>query len=314
MAASRVALVTGAAGFVGGHLVARLAAEGWRGVAADHRPGRVGVDAAPPGAVDERLLDVRDADAVAALLAEAQPAVCFHLAAQASVPLSMEDPAADVAVNVLGTIHVARGCLAAGVPRLVFFSTGGAIYGDPERSPVDEGHPLRPGSVYGASKAASELYLGALTAGSGTAVAVLRPGNVYGPAQDSTREYGVVGIFAGRMLRGEPVTIFGDGQEQRDYVYVEDVVDAALAAAGGEPATCNVATGVPVTTRRVFELVAAETGYALAPRIAPARPGDLYGVTLSPALAAERWGWRPRVAIEEGVRRTVVWFRKHPGA
>ncbi len=312
MTAERVALVTGAGGFVGGHLVARLAAEGWRVVAAHHRPpaARDPSDAEAPRTLD-RVLDVRDATAVEALIGELRPAVCFHLAARVSVPRSMAEPAADAAVNLLGAIHVARACVAAGVPRLVHFSSGGAVYGEPQRSPVEERHPLRPRSVYGASKAASELYLrvltpGSGTPGSGTTVAVLRTSNVYGPARDATREHGVVGIFAGRMLRGEPVTIFGDGDEERDYVYVDDVVEAALAAAAGEPATCNVASGVGTTTRRLFQLVVAETAYALPPRWEPARPGELHGVTLSPALAAERWGWRPRVALEEGVRRVVA--------
>lgn len=303
------ALVTGAGGFVGRHLTARLAADGWRTVATD-----VARQPAPPttptqGAIDQRTLDIRDAEAVAALIDEVRPDVVFHLAAQASVTESMEAPLEDVAVNVLGTMNVAMAAITAEVRRIVYFSTGGALYGEPGDEPVDEEQLPQPASVYGASKVAAELYLAALTEESGTTVSVLRPGNIYGPAQDHTRAYGVVGIFAGRMLRGEGVTIFGDGDESRDYVYVEDIVDAALAAASGEPATCLVASGVGTTTRHLFDLVAAETGYTEQPRHEPARPGEIRGITLSPRRAQERWGWTPRTSIEEGVRRSVAWYR-----
>jgi UDP-glucose 4-epimerase len=309
---THTALVTGAGGFVGRHLTARLVADGWRTVATD-----VARQPAPPsttptqGAIDQRTLDIRDAEAVAALIDEARPDVVFHLAAQASVTQSMEEPLEDVAINVLGTMNVARASIGAEVRRIVYFSTGGALYGEPGDQPVDEEQLPQPTSVYGASKVAAELYLAALTAESGTTVSVLRPGNIYGPAQDHTRAYGVVGIFAGRMLRGESVTIFGDGDESRDYVYVDDIVSAALAAASGEPATCLVSSGVGTTTRHIFDLVATETGYTQEPRYEPARPGEIRGITLSPRRAKERWDWTPRISIEEGVRRSVAWYRAH---
>ena len=313
-AAGQTALVTGAAGFVGRHLVARLAAAKWRVVAADLARPAAPARRAPAG-VEERRLDVRDEPGVAALVSGLRPDVLFHLAAKASVAASMRDPPGDVAVNVLGTIHVARAAAAAGVRRLVHFSTGGALVGEPLYQPVDEQHPARPTSVYGASKLAAELYLGALTAGSGTSVSVLRPGNVYGPGQVHTREYGVVGIFAGRMLRGEGVTIFGDGGESRDYVFIDDVVDAALAAAHGEPATCLIGSGTATTTRRIFDLVARATSYDRPPRHEPARPGEIRSIALLPRLAEERWGWTARTPIEEGIRRAVAWHRARlPGA
>ncbi len=312
--AGQMAIVTGAAGFVGRHLVARLAAEGWRVVATDilrpEGPARYATDD-----VAGQSLDVRDREAVAALVGSVRPDVLFHLAAQASVAASMRDPLADVAVNVLGTVHLATAAVAAGVPRIVYFSTGGALYGEPLYQPVDEHHPARPSSVYGASKLAAEFYLGALTAGSGTSVSVLRPGNIYGPQQVHTREYGVVGIFAGRMLRGESVTIFGDGRESRDYIFVDDVVDAALAAARGEPATCLVGSGVATTTDRIFALVAEATSYELPARYQPARPGEIRHITLLPRLAEECWAWSPRTPLDEGIRRAVAWHRSQlPGA
>ena len=309
-AAGQTAIVTGAAGFVGSHLVARLVREGWRVVATDlAQPGdaarRAGAGAGPA----ERSLDVRDAGAVSALVSEVRPDVVFHLAAQASVAASMRDPLEDVAVNVLGTVHLARAAVAAGVRRVVYFSTGGALYGEPLYQPVDERHPARPSSVYGASKLAAELYLEALTSTGGTSLAVLRPGNIYGPGQVHTREYGVIGIFAGRMLRGESVTIYGDGGESRDYVFIDDVVDAALAAAHGDPATCLIGSGVATPTRRIFDLVAEATSYDRAPRYEPARPGEIRGIALLPRLAGERWGWRPRTPLERGIPLAVDWHR-----
>ncbi len=307
-AAGQTAMVTGAAGFVGRHLVTRLAAAGWRVVATDlARPGTTARD--PAAGIEERPLDVRDGQAVAALVSELRPDVLFHLAAQASVAASMRDPLDDVDVNVLGTLHVARAAAAAGVRRIVYFSTGGALFGEPLYQPVDEQHPARPNSVYGTSKLAAELYLGALTAGSGTSVSVLRPGNIYGPQQVHTREYGVVGIFAGRMLRGESVTIFGDGGESRDYIFIDDVVDAALAAAHGKPATCLIGSGIATTTTRVFALVAEATSYGRPPLYEPARPGEIRCIALLPRLAEERWGWKARTSIEEGVRLAVAWHR-----
>ena len=306
--AGQTAVVTGAAGFVGSHLVARLAREGWRVVATDLAPPGGEARRIPAG-VAARSLDVRDGEAVAALVSEIRPEVVFHLAAQASVAASMRDPHHDVAVNVLGTVHLARAAVASGVRRVVHFSTGGALYGEPLYQPVDEEHPARPSSVYGASKLAAELYLEALTSTGGTSVAVLRPGNIYGPGQVHTREYGVIGIFAGRMLRGESVTIFGDGGESRDYVFIDDVVDAALAAARGQPATCLVGSGVATTTQRIFDLVAGATSYDRAPRYEAARPGEVRCIALRPRLAWERWGWRPRTSLERGIRLAVDWHR-----
>ncbi|MDA0256949.1 MAG: NAD-dependent epimerase/dehydratase family protein [Chloroflexi bacterium] len=303
-------LVTGAGGFVGRHLTARLVADGWRTVATDvTRQPTAPATPHADGNLTRRTLDVRDAAAVAALIEETHPDVVFHLAAQASVTESMLEPLEDVATNVLGTMNIAIASIGAGVRRIVYFSTGGALFGEPSYQPVDEEHLPQPTSVYGASKVAAELYLAALTAESATTVSVLRPGNIYGPTQDHRRAYGVVGIFAGRMLRGESVTIFGDGDESRDYVYVDDIVEAALAAASGEPATCIISSGVATTTRHLFELVAAETAYTLPPRFEPARPGEIRGITLSSRHAQERWGWTPRTSIEEGVRRSVAWHR-----
>ena len=300
------ALVTGGAGFIGRHLVARLARERCAVTSLDVASPRY----PPPEGVRALSADIRDEAALTAAFAESRPQVVYHLAAQASVAASMRDPAADVETNVLGAVRVAQAAAAAGARRLVFFSTGGALYGEPERIPVDEQTPAAPASVYGASKLAAERHLAVLAEARGFELSVLRPGNVYGPAQDPEGEAGVVAIFAARMLRNEPVTIFGDGSQARDYVYVDDVVEAALLAATGEPATCLVGAGVATPTLEVFETLARLCRYEQRPRFAPDRPGDIQRIALDAGRARSLWGWTPRWSLERGLAATVEWFRE----
>lgn len=300
------AVVTGSSGFVGSHLAARLAAEGAAVTGLSHGPP----PRPHPEGVTERLADVRDEQAVTSAIGEARPEVVFHLAAQASVPVSMRDPAGDLATNAIGSVHVARAAAAAGARRLVFFSTGGALYGQPEVLPADENTPIAPQSVYGASKIAAEHALGALCPHLGLELSVLRPANIYGPGQDSEGESGVVAIFAKLMLAGRAPTVFGDGSQQRDYVYVGDVVEAALLAAAGEPATCVVGSGRGTATIEVVRLLARLTGWEGEPNFAPERPGDVRANWLDASRALERWGWSPRVALEDGMAAAVAWFRE----
>ena len=302
------ALVTGSSGFVGRHLVRRLAGDGWSVSGLSLAPPGDPAEP-PPGGVVEYLADIRDLEATRAIVAEAQPEVVFHLAAQASVPVSMRDPATDVLTNVLGSVHVAQAAAEAGARRIVFFSTGGALHGAPRSLPANEDSPLAPDSVYGASKIAAEHELGALCRHHGIELSVLRPGNIYGPGQDAAGESGVVAIFSSRMLVGEPVTIFGDGSQQRDYVYVDDVVEAALLAAEREPAVCAIGTGVGVSTQRIFDTLAELTGYGRPPVYAGERPGDHAAIYLDASRARAVWGWTPRTSLEEGMARTVEWFR-----
>ncbi len=308
----RSALVTGSSGFVGGHLVRRLAADGWSVSGLSLAPPAAAGEP-PPDGVREYLGDIRDHEATRAIVAEAQPEVVFHLAAQASVPVSMRDPASDVLTNVLGSVHVAQAAAEAGARRIVFFSSGGALHGAPRSLPANEDTPIAPDAVYGASKIAAEHELGALCRHLGLELSVLRPGNIYGPGQDAAGESGVVAIFSSRMLAGEPVTIFGDGSQQRDYVYVDDIVEAALLAAGREPATCVIGTGEGTSTQRIFDTLAALTGYGQPPVYAAERPGDHAAIYLDPSRAGELWGWAPRTALEEGMARTVEWFREASG-
>ena len=306
----RRVIVTGGAGFIGGHLVDALAVAGTEVVSIDRRehPREL-----PPGVRAVRL-DLRDFDATRALVAEIAPARVYHLAAQASVTVSMREPREDIETNVLGTVMLARAAAEAGCERFVFVSSGGAIYGAPEALPAGEQSPIAPQSVYGASKAAAELYLDVIARQSGMLTPVVRPANVYGPRQDPHGEAGVIAIFAQRMLRGEPVTIFGAGSQTRDYVFVNDVVAAIRSAADApEAATCNVCTGVETSTLRVFDALAAQTGYERAAVYGPERPGDVARSVLDPARAGVAWGWRPTVPLDEGLAQTVAWFRANGG-
>ena len=299
------ALVTGSSGFVGSHLVARLAAEGCTVTGLSNTPPRQ----PPPGGVTEHRVDIRDGDAVARTIAEARPDVVFHLAAQSSAPVSMRDPVADIETNVVGSVHVAQAAAAAGSRRLVFFSSGGTLFGQPDVLPAGEHTPMAPESIYGASKIAAEYELGALCPHLGLELSVLRPGNIYGPGQDAGGESGVVAIFAMRMLAGREATIFGDGSQQRDYVYIDDVIDATLRAADREPATCEVGSGRGTSTLEIFRLLAHLTSYERDPVFAPERPGDIQAIYLDPSRALERWGWAATTSLKEGLAATVEWFR-----
>ncbi len=299
------ALVTGSSGFFGGHLVARLVRDGVTVTGLDfaepHNP-------LPPGVRDLRI-DVRDAAAIRAAVLDVRPEVIYHLAAQASVSVSMREPVVDIETNVLGTLHLARAAAEAGTARFVFVSTGGALFGEPAVVPVTEQLAASPASIYGSSKLAAEQYLAVALAGTATALSVVRPGNIYGPAQDPHGEAGVVAIFTQRMLRGEPVTIFGTGGQQRDYVYVDDVVEATVSAASGTPTTCLIGTGHGTSTQTIFDTLAAVTGYGQPAIYADERPGDIQRIWLDASHAREVWGWEPRIALSDGMARTVDWFR-----
>ncbi len=297
-------LVTGGAGFIGSHIVDALVEAGHEVALVDDfstgKPAYVS-----SGAVVHQA-DIR-APELAAAFANASPEVVFHVAAHASVSESVRDPQRDAEVNVLGTLNVLRECAAHGVGRIVFSSTGGALYGEPERLPADERHPARPLSPYGASKASGEAYVAAMSQLAGMRYAVLRYANVYGPRQDPNGEAGVVAIFIGSMLAGKQPTIYGDGFHERDYVYVDDVVRAnLLAMESARDGAFNIGTGRGTTVREVFDACASATRYAGEPRYAPERQGDVRRVYLDAALAGRELGWRAEVGFAEGIARVVA--------
>jgi UDP-glucose 4-epimerase len=308
-------LVTGGAGFIGSTLVDRLLAEGHEVHVVDSLVTGKVENLRDAQAVGERFQlheqDVREA-ATAELVARLAPEVVFHLAAQADVRVSVAKPAFDADVNVVGSLNVFEGAQVGGTRKVVFASSGGTIYGEPapEALPVTEDHPQHPVSPYGVAKKVGGDYLFALHALHGLAYTSLALANVYGPRQDPHGEAGVVAIFAGRLLAGEPCTVFGDGEQTRDYVYVHDVVDAFVrAATAGDGTLLNVGTGVETSVNDLYASMARSLGSDVAPVGAPARAGELARSALDPSLAGQRLGWRPTTTLDDGTLQTIDWFR-----
>ena len=292
------AVVTGGAGFIGSHVVDALLARGDEAHVVDNFATGRRENLAAEATLHER--DIRDG--LAELLGEIRPEVVIHLAAQADVGTSVADPVGDAAINVLGTIDVLEAARAVGA-QVVFSSTGGAIYGDVER-PATEEDERRPVSPYGTAKLAAEEYLATWNRLHGTSHVVLRFANVYGPRQLAKLEGGVVAIFMDRLRAGEGVTIFGDGEQTRDFVYVGDVVDAVLAGIGREPGTYNVGTGRETTVNELFAACRSVAGVEAEAEHAPARAGDALRSVLDVGRIERELGWRARHSLEDGLRNT----------
>jgi UDP-glucose 4-epimerase len=309
------ALVTGGAGFIGSTLVDRLIAEGHNvDVVDDLSTGSLAnlADARAEG--EHRLsfhrLDIRD-PAVIELVERREPEVVFHLAAQADVRVSVERPTFDAEVNVLGSINVLEGARLAGARKVAFASSGGTIYGEPEELPVRESHPQKPLSPYGAAKKAVADYLGVYRELHDIEFTALALANVYGPRQDPFGEAGVVSIFAGKLLAGEQCTIFGDGEQTRDFVYVDDVVDAfSRAATKGSGLLMNIGTGRETSVNELYRTMAANAGIVTEPVYAPARTGELARSSLDPGRAAIHLGWKPWTQLDEGTSAVLKWMAK----
>lgn len=308
------ALVTGAAGFIGSTLVDRLLADGHSVVGVDNFASGRATNL--EHLADEPRFGFVEADIVtadlASLLTEAHPEVVFHLAAQIDVRHSVADPAFDAAVNVVGTVRLAEAARAAGVRKVVHTSSGGSIYGTPPAYPTGEDVPTDPASPYAAGKVAGEVYLNTFRNMYGLECSHIAPGNVYGPRQDPHGEAGVVAIFAQALLSGKPTKIFGDGSDTRDYVFVDDVVDAFVKAAGeaGGGQRFNIGTGAETSVRQLHTAIAAAVGAPDDPEFHPPRLGDLNRSCLDITRAREVLGWRPQVGLDDGVARTVAYFRR----
>ncbi|OBG01626.1 NAD-dependent epimerase/dehydratase family protein [Mycolicibacter sinensis] len=308
------ALVTGAAGFIGSTLVDRLRADGHPVVGLDNfATGRATNIEHLTGDADFSFVeaDIVTAD-LGEVLARSRPEVIFHLAAQIDVRHSVADPQHDASVNVVGTVRLAEAARAAGVRKIVHTSSGGSIYGTPPRYPTREDDPTDPASPYAAGKVAGEIYLNTFRHLYGLQCSHIAPANVYGPRQDPHGEAGVVAIFAQALLKGSPTKVFGDGSNTRDYVFVDDVVDAFVRAAGpvGDGQRFNVGTGVETSDRQLHSAVAAAVGAPDDPEFHPPRLGDLKRSCLNIDRAREVLGWQPQVALADGVARTVAYFRQ----
>jgi UDP-glucose 4-epimerase len=307
---TRSVLVTGGAGFIGSHLADAFLEAGSRVTILDDLSTGV-LERVPAGA---RFVegDLRTFDFERLLNAEKVDTILHH-AAQIDVRKSVEDPVFDAEVNVIGTIRLARAALAAGVTQIVFASSGGAIYGDPEGFAADEKHPMNPVSPYGVAKLAGEKYLFGLAHGSPLVVTALRYANVYGPRQDGRGEAGVVGIWMARLLEGKPCVIFGDGLNSRDFVFVGDVVAANRAAAGTRVGgVFNVGTGVETTVNALWDEVARACGSPARASHEPGKPGEQRRSVLDVAKGRAALGLGAPVSLAEGLRRTAGWFRRRP--
>ncbi|MGP4056524.1 NAD-dependent epimerase/dehydratase family protein [Mycobacterium sp. 4D054] len=311
-------IVTGAAGFIGSTLVDRLLVEGHQVVGIDnlstgvvtnleHASRRYG----PSGRFVFTRVDVR-ASALNDIVAAAHPDVVFHLAAQVDLRASVADPQHDASCNVLGTINVLEACRLAGVGRIVYAASGGSRYGAPVKLPVPETTPPHPLSPYAAAKYAGEVYLNAYAGMYGILPISLGLANVYGPRQNPHGEAGVIAIFSSRLLRGCPVTVYGDGSASRDYVYVDDVVDAFVRAGRSHtaaPGIYNIGTGRQTRTNDVHRLVAEAVGGTPPPCYEPARTGEVQAIALDVTKARSHLGWAPAVDVEHGIKNTIHWLR-----
>jgi UDP-glucose 4-epimerase len=304
------ALVTGGAGFIGSHISEALLAAGHDVTVVDDlsRGRRSQVPAAA------RFVQADITGDLGGVFAEGRPEIVFHEAAQIDVRRSMSDPLLDTRINVLGTVNLLQACAAAGTRRLVFASSGGALYGDTEAIPTPESHPQRPASNYGVAKAAAELYGNVYSQVYGIEFVALRCSNVYGPRQDPHGEAGVVAIFTEQMLKGEVPTINGDGTQTRDYVYVADVVAANLAAITAPPGAYNVGMGIESDVNELHRRLARILGVSTPAAHGPGKPGEQQRSCLDASLATSRLGWRPRFSLDTGLEATVAYFRdRGPG-
>ncbi|HYE94090.1 MAG TPA: NAD-dependent epimerase/dehydratase family protein [Terriglobales bacterium] len=304
-------LVTGGAGFVGSHVVDHYLDAGHDVAVVDdlYTGRRENVDARArfyhADIRSRRLWDILDAE---------RPDVVNHHAARADVRASMEDPATYADVNVTGGINLLEASRRAGVRKIIYASTGGCVYGELRRVPADESHPIAPRDPYGASKAAFELYLPIYSQHWQLRYTILRYPNVYGPRQDPHGEAGVVAIFLGQMLTGSSTVVNGDGLQERDFLYVADVARANLAALhGGDGEAFNLGHGQGVSVLALHDALAALTGYREQRRHGPAKAGEIPRSALDASKIARALGWKPEVALDEGLRRTVAYFRARGG-
>jgi UDP-glucose 4-epimerase len=308
-------LVTGGAGFIGSTLVDRLLAEGYDVDVVDDLSTGSLANLADARAQQQRKmtfqrLDVRS-DAMRELILHRKPEIVYHLAAQADVRVSVANPMLDADVNIGGSLNVIQSALEAGARKVLFAGSGGTLYGVPDAMPTREGHPQRPLSPYGVSKKAVGDYLHYYREIHGLEYSVLALANVFGPRQDPHGEAGVIAIFAGKLLAGERPTIYGDGEQTRDFVFVDDVVDAfARAADKAGGLIVNIGSGVETSVQRLFDLMARATAFLEPARYAPERTGELRRSALDPGRAAIHLGWKPFTTLEEGITRTIDYFRE----
>jgi UDP-glucose 4-epimerase len=297
-------LVTGGAGFIGSHVVDAYVAAGLDVVVVDNLSNGSRGNLNPAARLYE--VDIRDRVTLEQVFATERPRIVNHQAAQASVRVSMEDPPRDAEINVLGSLNVLEAARKHGVQKFIYAATGGAAVGEPKYLPVDEDHPVEPLSPYGANKHAVEHYCVLYQKSFGLETTILRYSNIYGPRQDPRGEAGVIAIFAGLMLADQRPTIYGTGDQERDYTYVEDVARAnVLALTNGGGGMFNIGTGVSASVNDLFAHLAELTGFSEQPIYAPPLPGEVFKIYVTNQRAKDVLGWEPTVDLNEGLKRTV---------
>ncbi len=301
-------LVTGGAGFIGSHVVDACLQAGHDVCAVDDLSTGKRANVNPRARL--YVADIRDREAMDEIFSAERPEAICHLAAKANVRESMVAPILYAEVNILGSLVLLELARTYGTRKVVYASTGGAVYGEPEYLPVDEEHPVNPLDPYGASKHHVEHYLRIYRTHFGIDYTILRFANVYGPRQDPLGEAGVVAIWTHLMLKGEQAVINGSGEQERDFVYVEDTARAnVLALTQGSGETLNLGTGIGTSINALFEKLKAITGYQGDPAYAPAKKGEVFRIYITGQKAQKVLGWEPKVTLEEGLRRTVEYFR-----
>jgi UDP-glucose 4-epimerase len=304
----RRVLVTGGAGFIGSHVVDAYVDAGLDVAVVDNLTTGSREKLNPAARLYE--VDIRDGEELQQVFAAERPEIVSHQAAQASVRLSMEDPARDAAINVLGSLNVLEAARRHGVRKVIYAATGGAAVGEPKYLPVDEDHPVEPLSPYGADKHAVEHYCVLYQRSFGLETTILRYANIYGPRQDPRGEAGVIAIFAGLMLAGERPTVFGTGDQERDYTYVGDVARAnLLALEKGGGGMYNISTGIATSVNGLFERLAELVGFSERPIYADPLPGEVYRIFATYDRAKRELGWEPSVGLDEGLRLTLESIR-----
>lgn len=304
-------LVTGGAGFIGSHVVDGLLKEGYQVVVVDNLSSGQERNLNPRATFYR--LDICD-PALGEVFTKERPDYVNHHAAQIDLRRSVREPLYDAQVNILGSLNLLENSIRFGVKKFIYSSSGGAVYGEPEYLPCDEDHPVKPLAPYGASKHTVEHYLYLYGQNFGLKYTILRYGNVYGPRQDPYGEAGVVAIFTQQMLDGRPVTIYGTGDQERDFVYVGDCVRAnLLAMENGDGQIYNLGCGLGISVNRIFASLKGITGYQKEALYGPPKVGETFRIYLAIGRAEKELGWQPQVELEEGLARTVRHFRGDDG-
>lgn len=300
-------LVTGGAGFIGSNIVDALIENGHEVAIIDNLSTGKEENINPKASFSN--VDITDFEALESVFQSFKPEIVFHVAAQIDVRKSMEDSSFDAEVNVVGSVNLFSLCVQYGIKRIVFSSTGGALYGEPEELPAKEDSPIQPLSPYGVSKYCAEQYLNYFKRLYGIERVILRYGNVYGPRQDPLGEAGVIAIFTNKILKGESPTVFGDGNQTRDYVFIEDVVRANVLALEGKEGIYNIGTGKETSVNRLIEIFLDVLGKEVKLEYAPQRIGEVYRISLDCERAKRELGFVPKYPLAEGIIKTIEWYR-----